>query len=471
LFAWPIHAQVSYTQLKSFGDDVGKYPNSLLEGSDGALYGLSGDFPDHCCETGAVFKVNKDGSGYKILRQLTTHEGTELEGLVEGGDGRLYGAAQSRGIDDSFGSTFFSLKKDGSDFRLLRVFSPGEEGSHPGFLSSTRSAIFGTGGGFNAGGVFRYGTDGSVTPIHEFTMQFSDQEGYGPSGLISSGGTLYGTTRHGGSEDESAAGVLFSVGEWGANYSVLHRFARPCGWLSAEDPGTLSLGHDGTLYGAGQGGLCIGDSPSGYGMLFKYDTMGYQRVAVFTEDNGRQPNSPPLETKSTLTIPPAYFLAGTTAGGGRAGGGVLFLTGELMDGLESTVYATHHFGERVDDGTAPNGPLIRGGDGAFYGTTLIGGLGSEGTVFRVDNLNEGKITVVKNFGCPDGVYPRANLIEGSDGKLYGTTMAGGGGGGWCRLSHEQGWQRLQSHQALHWGHFRRHYLGLGTDFWSNCGGK
>jgi uncharacterized repeat protein (TIGR03803 family) len=76
--------------------------------------------------------------------------------------------------------------------------------------------------------------------------------------------------------------------------------------------------------------------------------------------------------------------------------------------------------------------LIQATDGNFYGTTSEGGAyctgtGGCGTIFRI--TPSGTLTSLYSFcsqlTCPDGDYPRAGLLQASDGNLYGTTEGGG----------------------------------------------
>jgi uncharacterized repeat protein (TIGR03803 family) len=95
-------------------------------------------------------------------------------------------------------------------------------------------------------------------------------------------------------------------------------------------------------------------------------------------------------------------------------------------------------------GPCPNGgrpdSLTQGSDGNFYGAAQDSMEGSStptgGTVFSVTPA--GKFTLLHTFAPgPNKNYPNGNLpsllIEGSDGKLYGTTLFGGVGGcnGYC----------------------------------------
>jgi len=68
--------------------------------------------------------------------------------------------------------------------------------------------------------------------------------------------------------------------------------------------------------------------------------------------------------------------------------------------------------------------------GNLYGTAASGGTGY-GTAFELKNTAKGyAFEVLYSFaGGSDGAAPGARLMPGPDGRLYGTTAQGGGGGG------------------------------------------
>ena len=84
----------------------------------------------------------------------------------------------------------------------------------------------------------------------------------------------------------------------------------------------------------------------------------------------------------------------------------------------------------------PAGPLALGPSGNFYGTSYSGGtgdvdfngFGGDGTVFEI--TTNGTLTMLASFDSTNGAGPRAGLIWGADGNLYGTTKYGGGSGGY-----------------------------------------
>src|SRR5258708_39666804 len=71
--------------------------------------------------------------------------------------------------------------------------------------------------------------------------------------------------------------------------------------------------------------------------------------------------------------------------------------------------------------------LAQGRDGKLYGTTSGGGLITtlDGTVFR--GSTGGKGNTLHSFGGADGALPITGLTLGIDGNFYGTTLSGGKG--------------------------------------------
>ena len=69
--------------------------------------------------------------------------------------------------------------------------------------------------------------------------------------------------------------------------------------------------------------------------------------------------------------------------------------------------------------------LIQGRDGQLYGTTVAGGTHGDGTVFKISTL--GVVRAVYSFDSIHGAGPVGGLSLASDGSFYGTTAAGGSG--------------------------------------------
>ena len=133
-------------------------------------------------------------------------------------------------------------------------------------------------------------------------------------------------------------------------------------------------------------------------------------------------------------------LYGTTHHGGAytnlsqtSGAGIVFKLNK--DGSAYTVL--HYFNPAVGDGEYPFAGLVEGSDGALYGTTSAGGVSNYGTIFRLnkDGSSYTNLHSFLGYSSGDGKSPEANLVEGSDGALYGTTPYGGTFTGWPRGDH------------------------------------
>jgi len=71
------------------------------------------------------------------------------------------------------------------------------------------------------------------------------------------------------------------------------------------------------------------------------------------------------------------------------------------------------------DGQYPEGRLVQGNDGAFYGTTYAGGGNGYGEVYKV--TADGAFTILHSFAGPEGTSLDSGLLLGGDGNFYGTT--------------------------------------------------
>jgi uncharacterized repeat protein (TIGR03803 family) len=87
----------------------------------------------------------------------------------------------------------------------------------------------------------------------------------------------------------------------------------------------------------------------------------------------------------------------------------------------------------TNDGAYPVAELVQGRDGNLYGTTggtnVLDGSGTNGwgSVFQI--TTNGALTTLYSFtGGNDGAYCWAGLVQGSDGFFYGTTHWGGANG-------------------------------------------
>jgi len=109
----------------------------------------------------------------------------------------------------------------------------------------------------------------------------------------------------------------------------------------------------------------------------------------------------------------------------------LIPAGRLTAQTFTTLYSftpTSPDGNRNSDGAAPYAGLITNSSGnTVYGTTQIGGIYGNGTVFAVNTDGTGFTNLHSFTGGAGGGYPRAGLVL-SGNTLYGTALYGGSSG-------------------------------------------
>jgi uncharacterized repeat protein (TIGR03803 family) len=127
---------------------------------------------------------------------------------------------------------------------------------------------------------------------------------------------------------------------------------------------------------------------------------------------------------TVATQPPAQVCTVTAGTGSNVTSNVSGVSVACGPATESVM----HTFDANPDGVGPRANITQGSDGNFYGTTYNGGTSNLGTVFKITQA--GVETVLHSFagGATDGSFPEAALIQGSDGNFYGTTVNGGPNG-------------------------------------------
>jgi uncharacterized repeat protein (TIGR03803 family) len=361
-----------YAVLHSFGSPVQDGPNGwgkLTIGGDGALYGCARN--GGVSNAGCVFRLTAEGSNYTVLHQFRMTNGAfPLGGVIEGSDGALYGTTFAGGTNNS--GTAFKLNKDGSGFTVLRHFLSSNDCRNPQaeLLEGSDGLLYGTaynGGGFVRGGVFRLSkTGGDYSILSGFNFGGGEAPRQPIGGLIEGlDGALYGTTELGGSSNN---GTIFRINKDGTGTTVLKSLGLVEG--GAEQPNcTLVQASDGLLYGTS----AFGGSANN-GAIFRIGTNGadFAVVQSFPFGGAREP-------RAGLIVMRDGSLLGTTRIGGGPDKGTIFRL-ELPSARLSVLRSLNDF---FGDGIRPRGPLVRGADGFYYGTTFAGGSGGQGTVFRI----------------------------------------------------------------------------------------
>lgn len=267
-------------------------------------------------------------------------------------------------------------------------------------------------------------------------------------------GLLYGTI------PASGAGVLFSLKTNGRSFTLLHTFA--AGTDGSAPNARLVIDKTGNLFGTTTGG-----GTNGEGTLWEYSAAGVMSAPhVFggSGDGGTPMQGPTLGGYDTI-----YGTASMGANGNSGNIYKLLPDGTYVDLYKFTSSADGHcpfsgvafasgatlYGTVVGAGYGgnPNGSVWKftvkhgletlyifrdGSDGEWpdqapaldtvgnlYGTTHVrSGSQFAGAIWKIDT--QGRFSVLRDLdGATDGYSANSPLVHGKDGKLYGTTLAGG----------------------------------------------
>ena len=142
------------TVLHTFTDSEGSYPNALVQGSDGYLYGTA-LFSGPGSGPGTLFRTDAAGN-FTTLHSFNGSDGSNPSGdLIQRPDGYFYGTTSTGGANDA--GTIFKVDTSGN-LTTLFSFSPANgSGSSSGLFPAADGSLWGTtpGGGFGQGVVFR----------------------------------------------------------------------------------------------------------------------------------------------------------------------------------------------------------------------------------------------------------------------------------------------------------------------------
>lgn len=442
-----------YKKIWDFDSVNGSHPmGGLLQGDDGNLYGMTSQGGSK--DFGVIFSFNPVTRGYSKLFDFNYYNGASPQGeLVQAANGKLYGVTYSGG-NKGYGVLFaYDLAK--RTYVKLQNFKK-KIGRYPckGLIKASDNKLYGMlqwGGKYDYGSIFSYDPATSIFSIvKDFDdgppcgnlFQASDGKLYGvkasfedfdvngeifsfdpvthiytkltdidyTNGIYIKGnlteaadGRLYGMTIDGG---DNFKGVFFSFDISSSTYKRLKNFD---GINGAEGAGGVTLASDGKLYGM----TTLGGSKD-YGVIFSYDPAKkkYKHLRNF--------GSAPSGTNMFGGLTKGYGnkLYGMTAEGGDEGYGVIF-SFDPVTALYTKLRDLDYSG-----GANPYGNLIQASNGKLYGLTQKGGSYNLGTIFSFD-----PVTLVYkklwNFDYSDGANPTGSLVQTSDGKLYGTTRIGG----------------------------------------------
>lgn len=189
---------------------------------------------------------------------------------------------------------------------------------------------------------------------------------------------------------------------------VIYSFAGSDG---ARPSSVLIMDASGNLFGVTRFG-----GANNFGTVFKVSPRGKEKV-LYSFAGGSDGGHP----VGGLAMDSAGNLYGTTLDGGANDLGTVFKL--TSHGKKKILHSFASDGDTY----APNSPLIMDADGNLYGTTTMGGVADNGTVYKVTPT--GQETVLLSFmGGSEGFFPAGGLIMDASGNLYGTAQLGGANG-------------------------------------------
>lgn len=406
-----------YQVLHHFGattNDGRKPVAGLVEDADGYLFGTT--YSGGSNASGTVFRLDREGNSYRLLRLFNggTDGANPRAALLVGSDGVLYGSTEYGGDHNS--GILFKLNRDGTGYTVLRSFGANSrDGVSPyaDLVEGADGLLYGTtfwGGQNGWGTVFQLTrSGGSYTTLHSFDGEAAGDGAMPAAGLIEGqDGVLYGLTSAGGTNN---VGTVFRLAKNGGGYAVILHFQDND--LDGQSPAAaLVQASNGVLYGVTEMG-----GAAGGGSVFQLATNGSHYVVLVSlgtaAGDGRSP-------RAALVADSTGFLLGTTYLGGIAEVGAVF----ALDPAHTNCTVRWSFLRGGGDGLSPTAGLVTDRTGTLYGATCYGGAADAGTIFKADR---GDIAVFHHFGVVpgDAKYPRATLVRSPDGLFYGTTEAGG----------------------------------------------
>jgi uncharacterized repeat protein (TIGR03803 family) len=393
----------TFTVLATFNENNGAFPRApLVQGLDGNFYGTTelggtGDCIPAGEGCGTAFKITPGGkltTAHKFCSQTNCTDGNTLTApVVLATDANFYGTTQFGGgnancQEEGGCGTVFKITHSGK-LTTLHVFkgtdsfavSAGLVQANDGNFYGTTTGSFNCQGQRDCGSVFRITPGGKLTTLYWFCSKANCADGAEPFAPLvqATDGNFYGTTSAGGANNADClgqCGTIFKITPAG-KLTTLYRFCSKGLCHDGETPiAGLVQGADGNFYGTTLSGGIFNNNTCllGCGTAFKVTPAG-KLTTLYS------------------------FCSQSNCG----------------------------------DGALPSAGLVQGTDGNFYGTTEIGanpacdlGYGC-GTAFKITPA--GKLTALYSFcsqsDCADGGEPLGGLVQGTDGKFYGTASRGG----------------------------------------------
>jgi uncharacterized repeat protein (TIGR03803 family) len=320
---------------------------------------------------------------------------------------------------------FINLTAQAQTFKVLHYFEGPDESPQTGLTMDAAGNFYGTTHNIE-GTVFKLEPSSTwvarnLTTLYRFA---GGDDGSNPYArvAIARDGTLYGTTQEGGSDCNAGLGcgtvfhLMPAKSVRGSDETVLHRFFGSDGLFPQGD---ITFDQSGNIYGTTPSG---GPFNGLYGVIYELTPSGRSWVeTILYSPEGPEGALP----QGGVIFDKSGNLYGVFGGGGPYGWGAVYeLSPSGSNWTEQTLYDF----TGGDDGENPVGGLITDPSGNFYGTTITGGSGGGGTVYKLTPAHGSWIfNVLYSFSA--GRYPMCGpqdkLVMDAAGNLYGTTSCDG----------------------------------------------
>jgi len=323
---------------------------------------------------------------------------------------KLWGTIPRGGGTES--GEVYEINLDGSDFNVTKEFIfPNCNSPRGKLLYASNGMIYGTAeGGLGSSGSVIYEYD-PLTSTFDFAYDFFDQETAMSANtrftslIEHSNGKVYGFTQNRG---DNYDGQLFEFDMQTRELNIKVHFEEA---TKGETPmGSLTEASDGRLYGVTMEG-----GTHDLGVLYVYDPATNIFAALKHFDGagiGSYPNDGPIQASNGK-------LYGMTRTGGTSGMGVVY----EYDIATNIITKKHDF-DGLNTGAGPESKFMQASNGKLYAVTRTGGTVDQGTIFEYD-IATSVLTKKQDIGGSNGTDFVCQLIEYTDGLLYGMASSGG----------------------------------------------
>lgn len=424
----------------------GKNPiNSLTLASNGKLIGITQY--GGASNFGVIYEYDFNTNTVIVLHEFPS-AGLAQFSIVEGADGMYYGLTVQGGTFNN--GAIYSFDPITSVYSELYSFDTGTGSIPTGrMIQASNGKLYGQtviGGLNNNGVIFEYDLALSqYTVLHHF----DDIEGSYPSSTLLelANGKLVSTTRQGGAYDK---GVLYEY-DFTTGFSVLSDLTLRHQGELIETSSNVVLGAHTDPYGSygkffiydfNTSQISLSASYAGaQGIVYSYFyQIDSQHVYALTMDGGLTDDGTAIKydfindnilkikdfnfaidgeiPDNQMVHAGAKMFYGVCYQGGASNLGVIF----SYDGQTGTYQKLHDFDGAT--GKNPSGTMLLANNGLLYGTTKYGGLNDRGVLFSFD-MATNTFTKLHDFDVATGYYPNGELIQATDGKLYGMCYQGG----------------------------------------------